>query len=275
MAKSETEDTSQTASISGSQAKRGIPRQSLKEVAEWAKKLWADAKFGTTPHDAFAKSLGHQAAEGGAWRAKMAAIRAYGLVRETRGNPTEIGLSDVGKNLVREDDKTVQKQARRDAFMGVGAFREILQDSAGAHLPGEAALASKFEFKWGLNRSDAEEAARNLVESARFAGLVEEDSGGLLVQQIAVDSDGGDTETESLDQSLDGEKASGGEEGASAPKDPGESGGGSGSGGSLVGGLRGTVNLSVSLDLSQFDAEDVLRILAALGLTNDGDSVAS
>jgi hypothetical protein len=259
-------------SESSATSKRGVQRGSLVDAEKICGSLWKAARLGSVTPEALAKELSGEKAKasGGAWRNKMALVNVFGLVQK---DGAKLKLTPLGQGIVREDDDARRTQSRRSAVLRVEPYRRILASSSGHELPSSTSLAATFEYEYGLTKSDAKKAAEDFVVSAKVAGLVNE------ADVVTFDVD--------LANEEEGDSDTGQEGGSSEPRvivdpivpdpaapdpalpdpaalhknvhisEPGVS--------------RPHVSISVSLDLSSFSADDVVRILGALGVAIDDD----
>ncbi|MGD9702498.1 MAG: hypothetical protein AB7Q42_09685 [Acidimicrobiia bacterium] len=251
-------------SESAAASRRGVPRGSLADAEKIAAGLWKAARLGSVAPEALAKELsGEEAkASGGAWRNKMALVNVFGLVQKD-GN--KLKLSRVGQGIVREDDHAKRAESRRSAVLGVNPYKEILSRSAGHELPSTAGIASTFEYEYGLPKADAKKAAESFVASVKLASFVTDAN---LVTMAEV--------TESAAEDLSGRNGDAIDEPATGsepivnPLVPGPS-----VTDPVVQAHRTvkrigpSVSVTVSVDLSAFAANDVIRILAVLGAADD------
>ncbi|OWY59915.1 hypothetical protein B7486_72005, partial [cyanobacterium TDX16] len=98
----------------------------MKDAENMAQALWRAARLGTVPPEALAKELlGPDAkASGGSWRNRMALFRVFGLVKSSEGG--QLGLSDLGLGVVRQDDEPRRLAALRASVLQVPSYRDLL-----------------------------------------------------------------------------------------------------------------------------------------------------
>jgi hypothetical protein len=252
-------------STTAPKAKHGVPRGSLSDAETLAKAIWDAARLGAVPPEALAKELsGPEAkASGGAWRAKMALIRVFGLSED---DGQRIRLSTRGRQIVREDDPEGIRLARREAILAIPPYAEVLRGSAGLPMPSESSLSATFEFSYGLKAADARAAARDFIASTRLADLLTDDDVVMLETSAEeepsadpaanIDLDLSDSAVRDEMPPSDEHRPDHSEDAVLHPKVTGAQ----------------QVALSITLDLSDFAPEDVIRILQSVGLsTNQSD----
>lgn len=256
---SETSAAASTAANKG--VKRGLPLDGLSGAAQSATALWEVARLGLAPNQAFAKKLGRKSASGGGWSRLVAVLRGFGLVH-TEG--AQIGLSSLGQELVNGSDPAQQVAARRTALLHLKAYRDLVQGFDGTVLPDLATLASRLKFEYGKKDDFAEKAAQAFLDSLAFAEMV--DAGGIVRKNgadAAVDPgpDQGD-EDDQADLIDDAFESDDDDDDEFVADNAGE-----GIDDVFLGGnVRGSaqVNISVSLDLSKYRADEVIQILNVL-----------
>lgn len=251
--------TDETQTLGGTSAnkgvKRGLPTMGLPAAEEAAVKLWSIARLGMTSPEAFARQFGAKAkASGSTWDTRMALLRGFNLI-VTEGK--QVGLSELGQQIVNSSNLPEQLAARRAALMHLRAYRELIESFDGTVLPEIATLATRLQFEYGKTEEFAKRAAQAFVESLDHAEM--KDSQGVVhatgepsganpkSAQATADEEEAEAveidaafEEERIDEELRGEVPNG------------------------AGGLV-NVSLAVSLDLSAFAADDVVKILRALG----------
>lgn len=274
-------------------AKRGVPRISLEVAEGYAKHLWDVARGGSTSEGVLAKQIGGETAKasGGTWRTKVASLNYWGLIEQMPGS--QLKLSEIGLRIVRLSEPEVVAAARRDALLQVKAYENILQAADGHELPATAGIAGKFHYDFEMSESDASRAADAFVSSVERAGISGTDGiVRLSGAHRAAESDG-DTpdvdETGRTDAALEpdihpavpeGEEP---EADLDADADADVAGGGRGDGPKrqpreelapeppvyrreiAVPTADPGVSLRVKIDMSDWAADDVVKVLSALG----------
>lgn len=153
---------------------RNVPREPLGASVGHIDKLF-DAFGEGASLEALAVLLGHDAPRGGAWKTRIGTLRAYGLL--SGGDPVE--LTEIGQDVVRDDQPEVQLRARRRALVASAPFRELHETYVGRPLPDEEHLATKCRFAFRLKQDGALEVARVFASSLNFAGLI--GAGGMVL----------------------------------------------------------------------------------------------
>lgn len=253
--------------------KRGLPATGLPTAEDAAGKLWHVARLGTTKQDAFAAQWGKDnKASGGAWARRMALLRGFGLLRF---EDEEVGLSELGQKLVNDSDPAAQRKARQAAVMTLKAYRELVEDYDGTALPDASALASRLRYEYGKSAEFAKDAAEAFIASLRHADMIDQSnavrSGGrpttseALVKEPELakaapeeEADEIDRAFEEADDDLDEPEPGAADETDAEPKR------------GFTAQTPGGAQLSVSLDLSNFRADEVIQILNVLGFSGRG-----
>lgn len=251
--------------------KRGLPATGLPAAEEAARKLWDVARLGTTKPDAFAAQWGsNNKASGGAWRARMAMLRGFGLVRT---KDDEVGLSDLGQRLVNDSDIVAQQAARREAVMNLNAYRDLVHDFEGTQLPDAATLASRLRYEYGKNPTFAQTAADAFLASLKHAGMLDasntvrhgpdKPSDPELIGGIAADASNDDRDEDREADEIDEAFGDIDDETSINPEYFG------GEGNDVSSALRSSnlkrADLVVTLELSRFRVDEVIQILDFLG----------
>jgi len=250
---------------SKARSKGGVPRVPLATAESYARAVWDTAKRGEAAPVAVARTISGKAdakAEGGAWRSKVAALRAFHLLEKVKSD--NLKLSDLGFAVVNGSDLKAQIEGRRRAILGVEAYRKILGDMDGHPLPTPAALAGTFEFEYELPAAAGVEATTTLIASLKHAEMLTPD--GIL----HIDSHGSMPSSADLEESPESDEEGGDAFGPDVESsetarsaqvlsdDP-----------SLLVGMQPSrspaANVKVTIDMSQWSVGDVLAVLQALG----------
>lgn len=243
--------------------KRGLPTVGLVTAEASAQSLWTAARRGTTSKEAYAKQLGWSKASGNHWDTRLAVLRGFKLVKIEND---QIGLSEVGLDVVNASEPTKQAAARRTALMSLKAYRDLVVNFEGTELPETSVLASRLQFDYGKTEEFAQKAAKAFVESLHHAGMVD---GSNILRRDGATQDAGPTESalgpqdeaeDSDDAELDRAfEVQEGEQDADASPAPAAT-------RVIHGGTPGiALSISVTLDLSKYRADEVIQILQALG----------
>ncbi len=260
MAEESETSTAASAASTGSNrgVKRGLPLDGLSDAAESATSLWEVERLGLVPDQAFAKKLGRKGASGGGWDRLVAVLRGFGLVLI---EDTQIGLSQLGQELVDNSDPQQQMAARRTAMLHLKAYRELIQSFDGTALPDLDTLASRLKFEYGKSDNNAEKAAQAFLDSLAFAEMI--DSAGVVHKSgadAAVDpgseQDDEDEQVDLIDDAFEGDDDD--EFVANAIENTDDM--------TPRGGIHASaqVSISVSLDLAKYRADEVIQILKVL-----------
>lgn len=243
--------------------KRGLPTVGLVTAETSAKSLWTAARRGTTSKEAYAKQLGWSKASGNHWDTRLALLRGFKLVKIEND---QIGLSDVGLDLVNESDPTKQAAARRTALMNLKAYRDLVVNFENTELPDTSVLAARLQFDYGKTEEFAQKAAEAFVESLHHAEMLDDSNivrrdgfardAGAAKSDDTAQGEAEDSDDAELDRAFEEQE---GKQTAATPPTPAVT-------RVIDGGKPGTVlSIAVTLDLSKYRADEVIQILQALG----------
>ena len=255
-------------------SKGGVPRTTLATTETYARAIWTTAHRGEALPAAVARAISGKAdskAVGGAWRAKPAALRVFGLV--ARLNSENLKLSEIGLALVDESNPAGQAHARRQAVLGVSSYQRILADHNGHPLPSEDTIATTFEYQYEVPVAAAKEVAKVFVESVKYAGLLGSD-GSIKIDETEV-PEIPEPEKSTLPKppkptvapkagTLHTSKVAPARQDSPpltnfvAPRPPGSD-------------ASTPVDVTVNIDMSKWEAKDVLSVLKVLGYGDSSD----
>jgi hypothetical protein len=262
-------------------SKRGVPRATLESAEKLAVALWNAARMGSVPQGAFAREVsGPKAkASGGAWRTKMALIRVFGLA-EVLDNE-EVKLSGIGRQIVNSAEPAQQLGARRASILQVPPYASLLASSSGQELPSEASITGTFEFSYALSHDDAVQAAKNFVASVKLAEMLD-GSGKVIASIVGKDSSVSDEPEPKDEAKMHADNAK--PDSAKPPADQiaDQHGEALAKQQKLVeqqklleqqqlvlDGTPNGIELTLSIDMSEWAPDDVLRVLKSLRLATD------
>ena len=250
-----------------------VPREAIDVAEVLASKVWELARRNSVAIKALAESIGNKPTSS-SFQQKVALLRYYGLVE---GDKDNIQLTAIGIAIVRTDDEQVRATARRDAFMAQKHFAEVIAGYGGGQLPDTEKLATTFKFKYALSDEAATSVANAFRKSAEQAGLV--DANGVVSSDVTApaDIDGGGPPPQPAyqpppapnDTSQNGDTNTKDDPPPPPPPtppaprvDPPPA------------PASSAVSLNLTLDLSSFAADDVVRVLRALGLARSDEPQA-
>lgn len=254
--------------------KQGLPKAGLRAAEESAQKLWEVARRGTAAKEVFGGTIGMPSITASSFRLRMAVLKGFGLVKVS-GN--EVGLSDVGLNLVQGFDDDKRRTARRQAILSLKAYREVVETFEGTELLSKEKLAAKLQFEYGKPHEFAMQAAEALIDSLVHAEMLDasnivrregsSEHRGAAVEPVAESSPEADViDEDAVAAELDEASA-----GDSNPAAAAESVGGQGQlKAPAHGAIGGAVTLALTLDLSKYGVDEVIQILQALGMAGRG-----
>lgn len=273
-----TDETSGTAAKPRS--KHGVPRVGLAVIDQQAQKIWVAARRSEVAPEVVARALSGRddaKASGGGWRARLTPLKLFKVV--TVSKEGKIRLTELGVSLANTADVEGRTKALKTAALNIPAYETILRRYDGGELPELTPIKSEFEFSWEMSTVDASTVAALFVEGAKYAGLVGEDGIVRLDDAPSVDAsqdeadvmekegetDSGEaTSDDEVIEQHEAEFAPPGEDVPDPPKvTPPVTQPQSPSPGAPAG--APPVALNVKLDMSGWAADDVLRVLAALG----------
>ena len=156
-------------------SKNGVPKADLATIDSQALKIWAAARKGEVPPVLIARALtgkDDSKPSGGTWATRIGALRLYNVVEKGAGNTFK--MTDLGIALSNTIDTEGHARALKEAILGVPAYANVLGRYDGGMLPDVGIIASDYEYGYELSKSDAATAAKLFVESAMYAGLVDE-----------------------------------------------------------------------------------------------------
>jgi hypothetical protein len=124
--------------------------------------------------DAFAAYMGHQTANSGSFRYKLAALRDFGLI--SRGDRDRVTLSALAKDLVMlAPEHYGAKNLLLAAFENCRLFGTVYSDSAKNHPMDIQRIRTNVVMRHGVTSDQAERFVDIFVKSAAFAGVAESD----------------------------------------------------------------------------------------------------
>jgi hypothetical protein len=270
------EEASSSAVSSRPRSKQGVPRVSLAVAEGYARGVWNAARAGDAVPVAVARAISGKdttRASGGAWRQKVVALRVFHLVEKLTNDNLKLSLSGLG--VVNQADVGKQRAARRDAVMSVESYAQILNNSDGHELPGANSIAGIFEYDYSLSAEDAKLATSAFLESVSHAELVGTSGVVHIDKSYAppqVEQDEADTDVVG-DPNVEVDPGEG--EGSLHPtteevrvEPPAPLASGAGQSQTPTRGVvtdRPAVELNVTLDMSDWDVDDVTKVLQLLG----------
>ncbi|MEO8905144.1 MAG: hypothetical protein ABI627_26790 [Polyangiaceae bacterium] len=101
-----------------------------------------------------------------------AASRDYGLTEGTR-DTAEVTLTDLGRRLAFAETPEDERATRREAFMSVAIFREVLEYYKGSNLPEMKYLGNTLEGKFKLDPRTHEEFATLFRKNCEYLAITE------------------------------------------------------------------------------------------------------
>jgi hypothetical protein len=146
----------------------GFPTFPLDESARVIKDA---GKYGRTHTDAaLAGYMGHDSTRSGPFRAKLASLRDWGLIRRPDEN-RQVPFTDLGHQIAHAATAEEEKRLLREAFFSASAFAAIYNESAkGAALTLEF-IGGRAVTQFGVSAPSKQRFADSFAQSVVAAGL--------------------------------------------------------------------------------------------------------
>lgn len=110
------------------------------------------------------------ASAGNAWFYLTAASRDYGLTSGTRDSP-KISLEELGREIVYAPNAEAELAAKKQAFLKIDIFKQVLEYYKGSNLPDMKYLGNTLTKEFGLEPETHEEFARIFRENCQYLGI--------------------------------------------------------------------------------------------------------
>lgn len=166
----------------------GFPQMSLQDAVDAIVVVGQNGRDHTK--DAFAAYLGHSTANSGAFRAKLASLRDWGLI--ARGDKDRVVLSGLAQELVlAAPDHSEVKALLLQAFESCRIFGMLHADSA-KNVPLDLSrLRATALMRFGVAADQGDAFVDSFVKSAVFVGIAESDGAKvtLLAREAALSAD--------------------------------------------------------------------------------------
>lgn len=117
-----------------------------------------------------ASLLSYSSVRSGAFLGRIAAMKLFKLVEETRERG--LYLSALGLAIVAPIDDATREEAQVEAFLGPDLFKSVFDEFYGKTLPLEDGLRNLFETRYGVIKSRAKAAVSVMLKSAQYAGVL-------------------------------------------------------------------------------------------------------
>lgn len=154
---------------------KGFPVTPLSEAVAGVQ---AAGMYGTAHNvEAFAGYLGHNTTKSGAFLAKIAALKDWGLITR-RGDVVE--LSDIGQRLAHPTSEDEASASLREAFFSAQLFADLYEQSAKGRELSLDLLGNRAVQQHGVAAKSKSRFVHSFSKSAAFAGLAELPSSGLI-----------------------------------------------------------------------------------------------
>ena len=156
-----------------------FPAYSLSDSAAVADAIY-NKGGGSASRVHLAAYLNYTSIENGAFKARIAAARTFGLV--DGGDP--FTLTPLGEKLLLPQTETDSRDALVEAFLRVPLFKAVYDEFYGKDLPPEFALKNALRLKFNVIPSRLEIAHRVLMSSADTAGFFNTKSTQLIMPAL-------------------------------------------------------------------------------------------
>jgi len=118
--------------------------------------------------DEVRKAVG--AGVGNSWFYLTTASRDYGLTIGTRDTP-KISLEELGREIVYAPNAEAELAAKKQAFLKIAIFKQVLEYYKGSNLPDMKYLGNTLTKEFGLEPETHEEFARIFRENCQYLGI--------------------------------------------------------------------------------------------------------
>jgi len=183
---------------SGADSRRrgvGFPQMGLQEAVDAI--VLAGQNGPNHSHDAFATYLGHSTANSGAFRAKLASLRDWGLIE--RGDKDRVTLSSLAQEFVLAvPDHYRARKLLRATFESCRVFGVLYNDSAKNAPLDVTRIRNNALMRHGVAADQADRFVDSFIKSVVFAGLGEFDGSRLILRPQAEVADHDDELPEGL-----------------------------------------------------------------------------
>lgn len=154
---------------------RPYPRATLEQAITVAKAIKEKNGGNPWPASEIAAVLG-VSPKTAAFRYQLFAARRFGLTEGTDSNG-QVSLSELGKKLVYSGSPEEELGAKREAFLNVEIFKNVLEHYHGGKLPEMQYLGNTLQSKFKLPAVHHEEFSTLFKQNSKYAGLDPGDAG--------------------------------------------------------------------------------------------------
>jgi len=158
---------------------RGFPTLDLERCVEALRTAGKHALVHT--RNAFASYLGHQTADSGPFKQKLASLKDFGLVETTSG----VRLTDLGRRLAFPETAEDEQRDRQRAFLNSDVFKELYGD-LGLGVEFDDDRLGAIAIRLGISTANRRTFADSFASSALYAGLATRPSPGKLVLDATI-----------------------------------------------------------------------------------------
>jgi hypothetical protein len=144
-----------------------FPVYSLADCVVVAKAVY-EKGGGLATSDHLAAYLGYKSAINGAFIARVAASKMFGLIA---GPPQRIELTPLAQKILMPIRDTDSREGLTTAFMGIPLYKAVYEEYHGKELPAEFGLKNALRTRFGVTPQRIDRAYRALMDSAEVAGF--------------------------------------------------------------------------------------------------------
>src|SRR5258708_22645581 len=108
--------------------------------------------------------------QGNAWYSQTASSRDYGLTNCARDTPP-ISLTELGREIVYAPDAATELTLKKQAFLNIEIFKNVLEYYNGSNLPDMKYLGNVLTKQFDLPPDTHEEFAKIFRENCRYLGI--------------------------------------------------------------------------------------------------------
>jgi hypothetical protein len=144
-----------------------FPVYSLADCVVVAKAVY-EKGGGLATNDHLAAYLGYKSAINGAFIARIAATKMFGLIA---GPPQRLELTQLAQQILMPIRDSDSRQGLTEAFMGIPLYKAVYEEYHGKELPAEFGLKNALRTRFGVTPQRIDRAYRALMESAEVAGF--------------------------------------------------------------------------------------------------------
>ena len=156
---------------------------------------------GRTDRAHLATFLAYKTAMSGAFNARLAAARLFGVIE---GHRNELSVTPLGERIVAPTYEEDARAARVQAFLNVPMFRKVYEYFEGRQLPPNSGMRNHLQNEHGIPSAQTPRVLRVLMDSAAQAHFFEARGGrSHLIKPLIRDEPESPDDTEQVDNEQD------------------------------------------------------------------------